>query len=283
MQDSAADKVCRKNEFFFLSGAVQLTCLGHLLKMVIKRGICPIVLSVLVGSCGISFAVDAGELVGSIEKKEAGMEGAVVKRGNFPVSIDNFDKQSVGEFPDGWHIMSIEVFKTEQYKVAEEKGQKFLRARYSKPPTTIIKRFRYEVKDFPYFSWRWRAHELPKGGNEMREEANDAAAGVYVYFQTKSGTAYIIKYTWSSSLQPGTIAKNPKWEEDFQTWTHVMKSGTKKIGQWEKEKINVYEDFVRIFKSKTPPPVIGIGILTDADSTASTARADYDDFKVSPK
>jgi len=43
------------------------------------------------------------------------------------------------------------------------------------------------------------------------------------------------------------------------------------------EEVNAYEDYKRLFK-KEPGEVRAVGILTDADDTASEAMADYDDI-----
>jgi hypothetical protein len=43
------------------------------------------------------------------------------------------------------------------------------------------------------------------------------------------------------------------------------------------EEVNAYEDYKRLFK-KEPGVVRAVGILTDADDTASEAMADYDDI-----
>ncbi|MBI4042866.1 MAG: DUF3047 domain-containing protein [Deltaproteobacteria bacterium] len=229
----------------------------------------------------LSSARDLPSQKGELTQKAAAFFDAAGPKLTAPrVIIEDFTEQKEGEFPSGWYILSIDVFRTRQYLVQREEGEKYLKALYVHPPTTIIKRYRFDSAEYPYLSWKWRVHLLPKGGNELKAETNDAAAGVYVYFQSKSGTAYILKYTWSSTLPVGTVAKNPAWTEDFQTWTVVLESGSEMLNRWMSERVNIAEDFSRIFKLEKAPQVIGIGLLTDADSTGTEAEASYDDFTI---
>ena len=48
---------------------------------------------------------------------------------------------------------------------------------------------------------------------------------------------------------------------------------------WTSEKRNVIEDYRRLFGSDPDKPLRGIGVLTDADDTKSTAEGDYADFR----
>jgi hypothetical protein len=59
----------------------------------------------------------------------------------------------------------------------------------------------------------------------------------------------------------------------------VLRSGTEKKGQWITQKVNIKEDYRRLF-GKKPPEVEVIGLLTDADNTSSEAMADYDDIQI---
>ena len=57
----------------------------------------------------------------------------------------------------------------------------------------------------------------------------------------------------------------------------AVESGADSLGRWIAEKRNVYEDYSRIF-SEEPPEVGAIAVMSDADNTAETAEAFYDDF-----
>ncbi|MEK7791508.1 MAG: DUF3047 domain-containing protein [Deltaproteobacteria bacterium] len=220
--------------------------------------------------------------------------------------VDDFSDYEVGKFPgigtEGWIISSYH-FRTEVYTVQIEKGDKFLSAIVSKniekkkKASTIIKRVfksRDEKgnihflmpKDYPILKWRWRVHELPQESDERYEDAingmkSDSAAGVYIYFHKEGQEPQIIKYVWSESLPVGTPPfQSPASKDDFQPYIVIKRSGAGGLGQWIEETANIYEDFKKIYPGKEPPRIVGMGILTDADSTDTSAHADYDDIRL---
>jgi hypothetical protein len=46
------------------------------------------------------------------------------------------------------------------------------------------------------------------------------------------------------------------------------------------ERVNVADDYRRLFRDQTVPKAAGIAVLTDADDTNSVAEGDYADFRL---
>ena len=62
----------------------------------------------------------------------------------------------------------------------------------------------------------------------------------------------------------------------------VLRSGKEHLGEWISEKVDLVKEYQKEFGAdKNPPRILGIGVLTDADSTNTEAMADYDDFILS--
>ena len=224
------------------------------------------------------------------------------------VVVDDFSSYKPQSFPKfdnnyRWHIFSLTNFKTQNYWVEEEQGNRFLRAEIKKTlpakkkSMTLIRRFRkaghtgrdtaavsddnggfYHVQEYPYLSWKWGVLQFPQGGDERDAEKNDSAAGVYVYFQKKGQLPKVIKYIWSSTLSVGTQILSPSSRDGYDIYFIVVKSGAAPSSGWAQEVRDVYKDYLRCFNNEQPPRVVGIGVLTDADSTDTEASADYDDF-----
>jgi hypothetical protein len=64
-----------------------------------------------------------------------------------------------------------------------------------------------KLSELPFLNWKWRAIELPEGANEDDEKTNDAVLSVYVVYKILrfSRLPKVIRYSWSSSLEKGTI------------------------------------------------------------------------------
>ena len=87
-----------------------------------------------------------------------------------------------------------------------------------------------------------------------------------------------IKYVWSITLPVGTVAESPYSKK---AKIVVLRSGSGGVGEWIDERVNVLEDFRRLFGENEVPRVRGIGILTDSDNTASTSAGDYRSLRFS--
>ena len=241
------------------------------------------------------------------------------------VVIDDFSSYKSDQFPKNeeknelWGIWSKNFFSTDQYKVRAENSNKYLESYVNESLSKktdededeeldvkvvrLIKKNKYEAKDFPYLRWKWRVHVFPTGSQEDVQYLNDSAASVYVYFLRHIGSPKIINYIWSRTLTPGKVFKNPSWNDDFPTYFKIVRSGPgpkdQKGGLWVEEEVNIYQDFIDIYVKENPdlyyrmtesgqkvldlPPILGIGILTDANNTRSEAKGDYDDFVRSSK
>ena len=124
-------------------------------------------------------------------------------------------------------------------------------------------------------TWCWRADVLP-GGNEFLNRANDSAAGLYVIFsQNWLHVPKQLKYVWSSTLPEGTIGRRDK----FLGLGFVMENGDANRGKWTFEQVDLEDHKLKL---GGPPAnrTIGLGLLTDANSTRSYAEAYYANLRV---
>lgn len=176
--------------------------------------------------------------------------------------------------PEGWHPSRKDI---SMFSIQKEMDKEFLRIQTGGGCTSIGKQHNFSVEHYPFLSWKWRVHKLPSGGDETRRDKNDSGAGIYVIFKGKFKLNNIIKYVWSSTLPAGTITNSPY---NNRTRIVVLRSGAEKKGQWVTQKVNIRDDYLRLF-GKNPPEVEVIGLLSDADNTGSEAMADYDDIQIS--
>jgi hypothetical protein len=84
-----------------------------------------------------------------------------------------------------------------------------------------------------------------------------------------------VKYVWSEKAPVGT----PLTSNMGLTQVRVLRSGTAGKGQWTEERVNVLEDYKKLFKESDTPKPAGIAVLTDSDDTRSSAAGDYANFR----
>jgi DUF3047 family protein len=127
--------------------------------------------------------------------------------------------------------------------------------------------------------WRWRALELPRGGDECKAGKGDSAAVVYVSW--KSGLRYhTLKYVWSAVGQRGAVCdkkRNPFLAQD----TVILESGGPAT-EWKSVELDLRAEYRKHFEGGSAdaevPDFFGIGLMSDGDQTQSTSSADFAEF-----
>ncbi|MBN1962293.1 MAG: DUF3047 domain-containing protein [Deltaproteobacteria bacterium] len=180
-----------------------------------------------------------------------------------------------------WQVVGIFSGSNTYYTFTKSKqGEAFIHAHYRPPQQTVTLGYRLKnPKPYRYFSWRWRVGQFPINADEKIEGHMDNAAAVYLTFA--SGLRrYVIKYIWSTKYPPGA---------NWRTTSGILKKMQVVVRQgpptvtdsWHHESIVITNEFHRYFggdiKDK-PPPIAGVGILSDGDGTRSEVKADYSDF-----
>lgn len=190
------------------------------------------------------------------------------------IMVDTFAAYKNNVFPDGWHATRKDI---SMYSLKNENGNCYLQANTKGGCTSIGKQLKFSADEYPFLSWKWRAHKLPETGQENIKNRNDSGAAIYVIFKGIFKLNHILKYVWSSTLPKGTVTDSPY---NPRVRIIVLENGNAKIDQWVKETVNIKEDYKKHFGSE-PPGIEAIAVLTDSDNTESLAAADYDEIKIS--
>lgn len=205
------------------------------------------------------------------------------------ISVDDFQEDRPGTFPDGWvfvesedEVRTYEETTEPGRKVAvrSENGNHFVRLitrdsylRYSKRNGV---NFDWNVNEHPQLAWRWRALHLPEGASEKGK--NDTGGALYVTFGTDwLGRPKSIKYTYSSSLPVGTVVSFGPLR------VIVVDSGVgPRTGEWKPVQRNVLNDYRQVFGGEPPDRPVSITLWSDSDTTGDWAKVDVDDIRLLP-
>jgi Protein of unknown function (DUF3047) len=190
------------------------------------------------------------------------------------VTIDDFAKAKVGEFPPDWKARKESG--TRVYTVQEEDGKKFLHAASRGLGIQAAKEHEWDLSAYPILAWSWRPIEFPRGADERESKTNDSALAVYLLVPYSRVTGpKAVKYIWSERVPVGTrLSSNAGL-----TQVRVLRSGTEKKGEWLEERVNVRDDYMKFFETSEAPKPAGIAVLTDSDDTKSSAQGDYANFR----
>ncbi|MFQ5678363.1 MAG: DUF3047 domain-containing protein [Gemmatimonadota bacterium] len=194
------------------------------------------------------------------------------------VVLEDFEASPIGELPVGWSWRARDDDKPKPYRVREENGNRYLEATDRGESVILAKDIKWDLNEYPYVSFRWRARRIPKGGDERFDEKVDSAAGVYFVYRRKmlGLIPESVKYVWSSTLPVGSATRR---QGKGRPWMVVAESGEEHLGEWRTYVFDLRAAYEKTFGGKPPKRPLGIAILSDANSTRSRAYADYDDIR----
>jgi len=188
-----------------------------------------------------------------------------------------FDVDPVGRLPVGWETRGSSDRPV--YSIREEAGgNRYLSAESQSSDVQVGVEIEGSARELPILSWRWRVRELPRGGDERDTRTMDSAASVYAVFGSRL-LPRILKYVWSTSAPSGATFNHPN---SGRMVIIVVSNGSGSLGQWQSVSRDLVADYKKAFGT-SPPNLIGIGLKTDSDSTRTSAEADYDDLRLTPR
>jgi hypothetical protein len=190
------------------------------------------------------------------------------------VTVDNFSKGKVGEFPPGWKPRKDSG--RDVYSIQEKDGLRFLHALAKGLGIQAARQHEWDPKAYPILAWSWRPVEFPAGSDERQSKTNDSAVSVYAVFPHSPVSVKSLKYIWSAVAPVGTRLTS----SGGLTQVLVIRSGTEKKGAWTEERVDVLENYKKFFEEAETPKASGIAVLTDSDDTKSVAQGDYANFRV---
>ena len=164
-----------------------------------------------------------------------------------------------------------------RYEITREDNELAVRATSSASASALYYKVKYDVKDFPLLTWRWKIDHVLSKGSALHKDSDDFAARVYVVFpswvfwKTKA-----VNYIWANKLPQGKAVPNAFTSS---TVMIAVESGPERTGKWVEEEVNVLEDYRRHF-GEDPPRVGAIAIMTDTDNTGERATAWYGPIRI---
>ena len=178
------------------------------------------------------------------------MQGAVTALSQSLV-LEDFQTKDAEGFPLNWeHENQRSQSKgRDAYKVQTEDGVSFLAVKDA-GQRIKKKKIDWDPKAFPVLTWRWR----------LQKATTDTEPIAAMYASLDTDLMFIpvfTKYVWSATKPDGTFTEGGI----FSGSEIVVQSGTKAVGEWFEERVNVYEDFTRIHKHEPAAKAWGISII----------------------
>lgn len=174
---------------------------------------------------------------------------------------------------DGWKEQQFKDKALTQYQLLAAGPGQVLKATSHHAASGWVRELPIDLAATPWLTWSWKVENVLPGVDEHAKPGDDYPARLYVVF---SGGVFFWKtralnYVWSSNQPVGS-----EWPSAYTGNSRMvaMDSGSARLGQWVQHKVNVREDFKRVFGEELTQ-ADAIAIMTDTDDSGQQAVAYY--------
>jgi hypothetical protein len=183
--------------------------------------------------------------------------------------IADFSAWMAKGIPPGWEL-KVKSGKAE-FEVKRDGGIPALHLKSANSSYSLQGEVKVDVKQYPVLSWKWKATQLPQGGDFRKSKTDDQAAQLFVAFTKTKAIVYI----WDSTAPQGLMESTSP--VPFMTVkVVVVRSGPAELGKWITETRNVYEDYKKLYGNE-PPVVSGLRLQINSQHTGTSAESWFAD------
>jgi hypothetical protein len=195
---------------------------------------------------------------------------------------------------ENWKPFYLPKKKHTVYTIEQEGDNHYLRAESNASASALTYKEKFNVYDYPGIRWRWKAENTYLKGDPLMKDGDDYPVRVYVVFDYDSENAGFFKRARNSLIKkiygqyPPHSSLTYAWSsreiaEDIVTSPYakrvkiiLIEKGSKNVGRWKDEDINIIDDYRKAF-GESPPPVASLAIMNDSDNTGekSVSFIDY--------
>jgi hypothetical protein len=202
-----------------------------------------------------------------------------------------------GPLPAGWQPLTFpHILRHTSYAlVREADGSVVVRAQAVASASGLYARLDLDASPGRRLAWRWKVDEPIRGSDVTRRAGDDYAVRIYVAFRYvperlpwyeraryevvrllygEYPPHAALNYIWDAKAPVGTSVPNPYARR---VQMIVVESGTANLGRWLAYERDLLADYRAAFREE-PPPIAGVGLMTDADDTGERAVAWYGDL-----
>ncbi len=187
------------------------------------------------------------------------------------------------------------------YGTASVDGRSVLSMSSHQAASGLILKRRFNVAEFPVLEWAWKISDVLAAGNASRRDGDDVPARVFVLFEydrTQIGPFERLRYRalrlfhgeypplaslnyiWANRSEEQGVIPSPYTSRSMMI---IADAGADHAGEWRTHRVDVLEDYRRVF-GREPPPRAGIVVMTDSDDTGGSTQAwlDYIEIRKRP-
>ena len=195
--------------------------------------------------------------------------------------VDDWDSRKAGPLELGGAWRAYPFYERAAFKqppaIVVDDGRPALRLIKDNEAMRVGRALKVDVRRTPWLTWEWKPLVLPAGGDARDRRRNDQAARVMIVFEGMKAIAYL----WDTSAPVGAEVL-PDELEMFQRVLIVVRSGAPGVGQWDRQRRDVYKDYRRVF-GENPRSTNWVGFESHSDDTRTRSAALFGAVSFEPR
>lgn len=214
------------------------------------------------------------------------------------IIVGDFSQQT-DNISNAWNELTFgSIDEHTSYSLVKDQNINVVKAESNKSASGLTKVIRFNPKEYPYLSWRWKVNKAIPATDVTKKSGDDYAARIYVMFDydvkdlPKDEQSQVNWYKFFNGKLPPLATLNYIWANKMAVGDIVSSAYTKRVKmlalknknsalqQWHVEERNIYEDYKKAF-GEEPKEVISLAIMTDTDNTNSMAESYFGDIVIS--
>ena len=189
----------------------------------------------------------------------------------------------------GWEEIMFSDVST-SYRIEAVDDRPAICSMSSGTASALVLEREYDPEAYPLLRFWLRVEGPVPGGDATRKEGDDFAARIFVNFAFDSEREGVfsrlthsvaerakgreipgmaLNYVWGNASPEGTQLPNAYSDRVSMV---VVRSGSGEAMTWQMIERNIVDDYRAAF-GQAPPPVVGVGLMTDSDDTGGAASA----------
>lgn len=197
-----------------------------------------------------------------------------------------------------WEELSFKkIPNRSKYEITNDDNGSALSLKSDKSASGLIYKEEFNPYKNPILDWSWKVDKGIEGVDPQTKSGDDYPIRVYVLFKYDPANASFLeraKYGAIKAIKgkyPPDSSLNYVWTTNDISRSHfpspytersqmiVLKDKSAPIGAWFSEKVNIIEDYRKVF-GKEPPAVASLAIMADSDNTGQSTIAGLKNISV---
>ncbi|CAN5244879.1 DUF3047 domain-containing protein [soil metagenome] len=209
-----------------------------------------------------------------------------------------FSENPAGGLPKQWDpLILFRTKKQTAYQLVNDQNKTVLHSRAEGSSSGLMQYVNIDPFRQPWLSWDWKIGNAIDTVDDTKHTTEDSPGRVILGFdgdkdnlsfadQILFETARVftgyefpyatLMYIWDSKAPIGTVMTSNR---SGRIKMLVVANASEGVGQWRNFKRNIVADFEKAYGEK-PGKLIGVGVLTDTDTSGETAETWYGDLQL---